>query len=192
MTSWSILRFPGNIDFAAENQDAFMKGCWRTGGRGRHARGGAPAWEDRENRCNSLSLGVRIFPIGWEATEGKSSRAGRENCQSKKTRNPQGTRIGPWLFLVMINDLAMSNNLSSIWKFADDTTVSETVPKLVHQCSNTIGMMSFVGLTTKDSNWTHFSARSSEETFEGKVTWTLFLLRLMVMLLKLWRNQLKY
>ena len=87
MTSWSILRFPGNIDFDAENQDAFMKGCWRTGGRGRHARGGAPAWEDRENRFNSLSLGVRIFPIGWEATEGKSSRAGRENCQSKKTRN---------------------------------------------------------------------------------------------------------
>ena len=40
---------------------------------------------------------------------------------------PQGSRIGPWLFSVMINDL--SNTLSSIWKFADDTTVSEIVPK---------------------------------------------------------------
>ena len=30
---------------------------------------------------------------------------------------------------VMINDLTMSNTLSSIWKFADDTTVSEIVPK---------------------------------------------------------------
>ena len=43
--------------------------------------------------------------------------------------NPQETRIGPWLFLVMINDLTTSNTLSSIWKFADDTTVSEIVPK---------------------------------------------------------------
>ena len=41
----------------------------------------------------------------------------------------QGTRIDPWLFLVMINDLTMSNTLSSIWKFADNTTVSEIVPK---------------------------------------------------------------
>ena len=29
----------------------------------------------------------------------------------------------------MINDLTMSKTLSSIWKFADDTTVSEIVPK---------------------------------------------------------------
>ena len=41
----------------------------------------------------------------------------------------QGTRIGTWLFLVMINGLTMSNTLSSLWKFADDTTVSESVPK---------------------------------------------------------------
>ena len=42
---------------------------------------------------------------------------------------PQGTLIGSWLFLVMINDLTMNNALSSIWKFADDTTVLEIVPK---------------------------------------------------------------
>ena len=42
---------------------------------------------------------------------------------------PQGTRIGPWLFLAMINDLTSSNALSSMWKFAEDATVSEIVPK---------------------------------------------------------------
>ena len=34
-----------------------------------------------------------------------------------------------WLFLVMINDLTSSNAPSSMWKFADDTTVSEIVAK---------------------------------------------------------------
>ena len=40
---------------------------------------------------------------------------------------PQGTRIGPWLFSVMINDV--SNTLSSIRKFAEENTVSEILPK---------------------------------------------------------------
>jgi len=35
---------------------------------------------------------------------------------------------GPWLFLVMINDLKLAEESSSVWKFADDTTVSDVVP----------------------------------------------------------------
>ena len=35
----------------------------------------------------------------------------------------------------MINDLTTSNTLSSIWKFADDTTVSESVPRF---CASTL------------------------------------------------------
>ena len=31
---------------------------------------------------------------------------------------------GPWLALVMINDLTTSQLSSSMWKFADDTTIS--------------------------------------------------------------------
>ena len=38
-------------------------------------------------------------------------------------------RIGPWLFVVMINDLQLlSDELFHIWKFANDTTVSEIIP----------------------------------------------------------------
>ena len=35
---------------------------------------------------------------------------------------PQGTKLGPWLFVLMINDLDTS---AQQWKYVDDTTVSE-------------------------------------------------------------------
>ena len=42
---------------------------------------------------------------------------------------PKSTRLGPWLFIVMINDLKLASNESLyIWKFADDTTLSEIIP----------------------------------------------------------------
>ena len=39
---------------------------------------------------------------------------------------PQGTRLAPWLFLAMINDLCLLEGFL-MWKFADDATVSEVV-----------------------------------------------------------------
>ena len=40
---------------------------------------------------------------------------------------PQGTKLGPWLFILMINNLDPQS--VDRWKFVDDTTISETVSK---------------------------------------------------------------
>ena len=43
---------------------------------------------------------------------------------------PQGTKIGPWQFLTIINDLCISKSLTSnLWKFANNTSVSEVIPR---------------------------------------------------------------
>ena len=40
---------------------------------------------------------------------------------------PQGTKLRPWLFIIMINDIKIND--SNIWKFVDDTTLGEIVGK---------------------------------------------------------------
>ena len=35
----------------------------------------------------------------------------------------QGTKLGPWLFILMINELVVDD--TNLWKYVDDTTVSE-------------------------------------------------------------------
>ena len=37
----------------------------------------------------------------------------------------QGTKLGSWLFIVMIDELDIPN--TELWKYVDDSTMSETV-----------------------------------------------------------------
>ena len=45
---------------------------------------------------------------------------------------PQGTKFLPWLFLTMINDLNARE--ADMWKYVDDTTISEAVDKGQESC----------------------------------------------------------
>ena len=49
----------------------------------------------------------------------------------------QGTKLDPWLFLVLINDLD-SDHLANVWKYVDDTTASEVVTKGNRSCAQEI------------------------------------------------------
>ena len=40
---------------------------------------------------------------------------------------PQGEKLGPWLFAIMINDIKV-NGGAMLWKYVDDTTISEIIP----------------------------------------------------------------
>ena len=72
-----------------------------------------------------LSIFNWIINFLWDRTQRVQLNS---DCFSDRTEvpmgGPQGTKLGPWLFLVMINDVTISRLLSSMWKFADDTTIS--------------------------------------------------------------------
>ena len=40
---------------------------------------------------------------------------------------PQGTKLGPWLYILIINDLNTVSN--SLWKYVNDTTLAEVIPR---------------------------------------------------------------
>ena len=42
---------------------------------------------------------------------------------------PQGTKLGPILFLIMINDLSIPTPETNLWKFVDDVSISECLTK---------------------------------------------------------------
>ena len=80
------------------------------------------------------SLGVEPTIVNWivDFLRDRQQRVMLNGTRSSWVHVPagcsKGTRIAPWLFVVMINDLQLLSDESfHIWKFADDTTVSQIV-----------------------------------------------------------------
>ena len=54
-------------------------------------------------------------------------------------RSPQGKKLRLWLFFLLINDLDLNDNINAhLWKYVDDTTTSEIVPKGHQSCLQSI------------------------------------------------------
>ena len=63
---------------------------------------------------------------------------------------PQGTKLGPILFLIMINNLSISDPESCIWKYVDDVSLSE---ELVRNSNSTIQTSLNTVASWSSSNW---------------------------------------
>ena len=81
---------------------------------------------------------------------------------------PQGTKLGPWLFLLMVNELHALG--LDVWKFVDDITVLEVVPKGDHShVKDAIDSLSVQSLSNdfelNEAKCKEFVSRSHHQTW---------------------------
>jgi len=95
------------------------------------------------------SLGVKPTVINWliDFLRDRMQRVKlNDKCYSEWLKVPagiaQGTKVGPWFFLIMINDLNIECENFALWKFADDTTLSEIIlkkqPSMLQEVLNSV------------------------------------------------------
>ena len=73
---------------------------------------------------------------------------------------PQGTKLGPILFLIMINNLSISDPESCIWKYFDDVSLSKG---LVRNSNSTIQTSLNTVATWSSSNWMKLNVKKCKE-----------------------------
>ena len=77
-----------------------------------------------------MPVGVSFWIIDFLTDRTQRVKLG-EDCLSEWRKVlagvPQGTKLGPWLFILMIDDINTSN--TELWKYVDDTTIAECVDK---------------------------------------------------------------
>ena len=54
---------------------------------------------------------------------------------------PKETKLGSWLYLLMINDLKVTE--TDLWKYVDNTTLAEALPKVSEVVTSNPQLMKF-------------------------------------------------
>ena len=113
-----------------------------------------------------MDLGVHTFLITWIISLLSNRRQRVKSAGSisdwfpVNAGIPQGTKLGPILFSVMINNLSISDPESCTWKYVDDVSLSKG---LVRNSNSTIQTSLNTVASWSSSNWMKLNAKKCKE-----------------------------